>query len=205
MNKKILIAVIVAAVVLPAGVYEISPLFINTTIDEPLPTAQNSKPATTGVMSKEDTMMEKNSDTMMKDDTESMMKKDAVMIDKEEAMEKDAMPKRESTMTSLSGSFVGVGDGIHDAEGVAKVISLEDGSNVLRLENFRSTNGPDLYVYLATDEKATDFVSLGRLKANNGNQNYNIPEGTDLSKYDSVLIWCKQFSVLFGNAELKSS
>ena len=47
------------------------------------------------------------------------------------------------------------------------------------------------------------LVNLGKLKANNGNQNYNIPDGTDLSKYDSVLIWCKQFSVLFGNAELR--
>jgi hypothetical protein len=73
---------------------------------------------------------------------------------------------------------------------------------VLRLEEFKSTNGPDLYVYLSTDKQASDFVSLGRLKANIGNQNYDIPSGTDLSKYDTVLVWCKQFSVLFGSAEL---
>jgi hypothetical protein len=120
-----------------------------------------------------------------------------IMTDK-----KENSISEEPVMMSLSGNFVGVGDGIHDAKGKAKVISLEDRSNVLRLENFQSTNGPDLYVYLATDEKATDYVSLGRLKANNGNQNYNIPDGTDLSRYDSVLIWCKQFSVLFGSAEL---
>jgi electron transfer DM13 len=98
--------------------------------------------------------------------------------------------------------FVGVNDGIHNAEGDAKVIQLDDGSNILRLENFKSTNGPDLYVYLSTDKAASDFVNIGRLKGNMGNQNYEIPEGTDLSKYDTVLIWCQAFSVLFGSAEL---
>jgi hypothetical protein len=76
----------------------------------------------------------------------------------------------------------------------------------LRLEDFKSTNGPDLYVYLSTDKgAATDFVNLGRLKGNIGNQNYDIPKRTDLSKYDTVLIWCRAFSVLFGSAELKPS
>ena len=102
----------------------------------------------------------------------------------------------------LSGSFVGVGDGIHDAKGNALVVPLENSQQILRLEDFSSTNGPDLYVYLTSDASASDYVSLGRLKANNGNQNYDIPEGTDLAKYDTVLIWCKQFSVLFGSAEL---
>ncbi|AFU58255.1 DM13 domain-containing protein [Candidatus Nitrososphaera gargensis Ga9.2] len=112
-------------------------------------------------------------------------------------MGQDAMIEKE-----LADNFVGVNDGIHNAEGVAKVIYLEDGSNVLRLEDLRVTNGPDLYIYLSTDKQASDFVDLGRLKANIGNQNYDIPKGTDLSKYDIVLVWCKQFSVLFGSAEL---
>jgi hypothetical protein len=52
------------------------------------------------------------------------------------------------------------------------------------------------------DKSASDFVSLGKLKANNGNQNYDIPSETDLTRYDTVLIWCRPFSVLFGSAEL---
>lgn len=104
---------------------------------------------------------------------------------------------------AFAGTFVGVGDGIHDAQGSAKILAV-DGKNILRLEDFRSTNGPDLYVYLATDKNASDFVDLGRLKANTGNQNYDIPQGTDLSKYDTVLIWCKAFSVLFGSAQLSA-
>jgi hypothetical protein len=70
------------------------------------------------------------------------------------------------------------------------------------MENLQVTNGPDLYVYLAADKSASDFVSLGKLKANNDNQNYNIPSQTNLTKYDTVLIWCRPFSVLFGSAEL---
>jgi len=56
-----------------------------------------------------------------------------------------------------------------------------DGANVLRLEDLIVTNGPDLYVYLSTDKSASDFVNLGRLKANIGNQNYQIPEGIDMT------------------------
>jgi hypothetical protein len=100
------------------------------------------------------------------------------------------------------GEFIGVNDGIHNAEGLAKVIRLGDNSMILRLENFKATNGPDLYVYFATDNHASNFVNLGRLKGNIGNQNYEIPEGTDLSRYNTVLIWCRAFSVLFGSARL---
>jgi hypothetical protein len=183
MKRSIIVAIIVAAIAVPAGVYAASPLFINTTIDEPLPVA-------------DDNMME---DKPMEDS--AMADKGDVMMEKEDGMMAD---KGEGAMMGLSGSFAGAGDGIHNAEGVAKVIYL-DGNDVLRLEDLRVTNGPDLYVYLATDKQASDFVDLGRLKANNGSQNYDIPEGTDLSRYDTVLVWCKSFSVLFGSAELTSA
>jgi len=175
MNKKIIISAIVAAIIIPFGVYTLSPLFINTTIDEKLP-------ETALVTESEDLMMEKDE-----------------MAGK---MEDDTMMQESRVAVMLSGAFVGVGDGIHDAQGHALVVPLEDGQKLLRLEDFSSTNGPDLYVYLASDSSASDYVSLGRLKANNGNQNYDIPAGFDLTKYYTVLIWCKQFSVLFGSAEL---
>ena len=107
------------------------------------------------------------------------------------------------TMT-LMGNFVDAGDGFHKAEGIAKVINLADGRTFLRLENLKTTNGPDLYVYLSVGKDALDIVNLGRLKGNIGNQNYEIPAGTDLSKYNTVLIWCKAFSTLFGSAKLSS-
>ena len=112
---------------------------------------------------------------------------------------------KEDISQLYDGVFVGVNDGVHNAEGQSKVIFLDDGREILRLEDFKSTNGPDLYVYLSTDTDATDIVNLGKLKANVGNQNYEIPEGTDLKKYNKVLIWCKSFSVLFGSSELIAS
>lgn len=102
----------------------------------------------------------------------------------------------------LMGNFIDAGDGFHKAEGIAKVIDLTDGRTFLRLENLKTTNGPDLYVYLSTGKEASDIVNLGRLKGNIGNQNYEIPIGTDLSKHNTVLIWCKAFSTLFGSAKL---
>ncbi len=146
----------------------------------------------------EETMME---ETMMEETMmEETMMEETMM---EETMMEETMME-EITSVIYSGTFIGVGDGIHDAQGDAYTIPLEDGSNVLRLENFKSTNGPDLYVYLATDDNASEFLNLGELKANKGNQNYEIPDDADLTKYNKVLIWCKAFSVLFGSAELSS-
>ena len=115
----------------------------------------------------------------------------------------DTMMEDEMRQTSITyaGTFVGIGDGIHDAQGEVYTIPLNDGSNVLRLENFQSTNGSDPHVYLSTDNKASYFINLGD-KANRGNQNYEIPHNSDLSKYNNVLIWCKAFGVLFGSAEI---
>ncbi len=155
------------------------------------------------MMDEEESMTEEK--MMMMDEEESMTEEKMMMMDEEESMTEEKMmmmDEEDGIPMTYAGTFIGVGDGIHDAQGDAYTIPLEDGSNVLRLENFRSTNGPDLYVYLATSDNASDFVNLGQLKANKGNQNYDIPEGTDLAKYNKVLIWCKAFSVLFGSAEV---
>ncbi len=156
-------------------------------------------------MLEEDTMMEEDKKVKAMMEEESMMEeketmKETTMEDKEMVMEETM----EVVPMSYAGTFIGVGDGIHDAQGDAYTIPLEDGSNVLRLENFQSTNGPDLFVYLATDDNASEFINLGDLKANKGNQNYEIPDDVDLEKYNKVLIWCKSFGVLFGSAELSS-
>jgi len=183
----IIIAVIIVAAV---SVFAVSPYFTESTIDEALPTGAIIQPKTEdeGAMIIDEVTMDKK--TIM--DEPMMEEDDSVM---EETME-------ETVSISYAGQFIGVGDGIHDAQGDAYTIPLEDGGNVLRLENFESTNGPDLFVYLATDENASEFVNLGELKASKGNQNYEIPENTDLGKYNKVLIWCKAFGVLFGSAEL---
>jgi len=93
--------------------------------------------------------------------------------------------------------------------GTATTYQLEDGERLLRLEDFESTNGPDLFVYLtvagADDDDAAldaDFVDLGVLSGNIGSQNYVIPADVDLDRYDSVVIWCRRFTTSFGVADL---
>jgi hypothetical protein len=47
------------------------------------------------------------------------------------------------------------------------------------------------------------YIDLGVLKGNQGDQNYEIPDTIDLSKYNGVSIWCKRFAVNFGGASLQ--
>ncbi len=210
-RKTIIIGIIIAAVAIPLGVYTVSPLFVNTEINEPLPTVgndNNNDDDDTAAMQQFKDFMEMSEEERI-EKGQQMSNEERDMIMKTAAQTNDTTVNDnmatigEDISTAYSGTFVGVNDGIHNAEGMAKVIRLDDASMILRLENFKATNGPDLYVYLATDKSASDFVDLGRLKGNIGNQNYEIPEGTDFSRYDTVLIWCKAFSVLFGSAELE--
>jgi Electron transfer DM13 len=202
---------VIAAIVIIVGVgayYLASPLFISTKVDEPLPTtAVESEAYQRFVSMNEEEKMQaaKQMSTQERDQIMATASKVNNSIDESmDQVQQQTQNNAATTTTNVlrTGSFVGVGDGIHNAEGMAKVIPLQDGSNILRLEDLRVTNGPDLYVYLATDKSASDFVNVGKLKANNGNQNYDISTETDLTKYDTVLIWCRPFSVLFGSAEL---
>ena len=95
-------------------------------------------------------------------------------------------------------------DEFHFGEGTARLIETAPGRFTVRLEDFAVRNGPDLFVYLSPDPAgyADGAVELGRLKADRGNQNYEVPSGTDPSSVKSVVIWCKQFAVLFATAEL---
>lgn len=206
MNKKaIIVAIIVAAIGIPVGIYTASPLFINTTVNEPFPTTSVTdlqKFQEFMSMNSEQERVEKGQ--QMTTEEKNSILRGAAQTNGNTLNENMTEAATTSGNTSLiTGEFIGVNDGIHNAEGLAKVIQLYDASRILRLENFKATNGPDLYVYLATDKSASDFVNLGRLKGNIGNQNYDIPEGTDFSRYDTVLIWCKAFSVLFGSARLE--
>jgi hypothetical protein len=204
---------VIAAIVIIVGVgayYLASPLFISTEVDEPLPTtAVESEAYQRFVSMNEEEKMQAAKQMSIQERDQIMATASKVNNSIDESMDQVQQQTQNNAATTTTtnvlrtGSFVGVGDGIHNAEGTAKVIPLQDGSNILRLEDLRVTNGPDLYVYLATDKSASDFVNVGKLKANNGNQNYDIPTETDLTKYDTILIWCRPFSVLFGSAELE--
>jgi Electron transfer DM13 len=90
----------------------------------------------------------------------------------------------------------------HPASGSVSLLKNNQ-QYILRYENFKTINGPDLRIYLSTDLEATDFVDLGELKATEGSVNYTIPLGTDISKYRYALVWCEDFGVLFNSADIR--
>jgi hypothetical protein len=99
----------------------------------------------------------------------------------------------------------------HVTRGQAVVLETPGRRRFLRFEGFETSNGPDLVVYLSAKKPAgpddwhgydQDFVDLGVLKGNVGSQNYEIPEGTDLDRYSTAVVWCRRFTVGFGAAVL---
>jgi hypothetical protein len=98
----------------------------------------------------------------------------------------------------------------HKTMGTAAVYRLPGSKRVLRLTDFETSNGPDVHVYLVAAADAKDnatvkdagFLDLGSIKGNQGDQNYEVPESTDLGKYRAVTIWCRRFGVNFGTAPL---
>jgi len=127
------------------------------------------------------------------------------------AQSNDAASARIEAIAASSGHF-GEIDSIHKGSGVATIFKLSDGKHVLRFEDFKVTNGPDLYVYLSSHPAPRDSGQLHEgtafevavLKGNIGSQNYELPADLDLSQFKSVVIYCKRFSVVFSTAELVS-
>jgi Electron transfer DM13 len=98
----------------------------------------------------------------------------------------------------------------HESTGIAQVVDVGGVRRILTLTRFETDNGPDLRVYLSTsdanqDSAGDDFVDLGRLKGNVGDQQYEIPRSANLARLTKVVVWCRAFSVGFGAAELISA
>jgi hypothetical protein len=95
--------------------------------------------------------------------------------------------------------MTGVG---HTVSGTAAIYSSA-GKKVILLDPFSSQNGPDLRVYLSKDANASSYISMGKLKSTTGKQSYEVPGNPDVADYKYIMIWCEQFTVVFGRAELQ--
>ena len=115
----------------------------------------------------------------------------------------------EAAEVLATGAFAGA-DRVHQASGEVTLLRQPDGRVVLQFAQFEVTNGPDLKVWMIShaapqnggDVKASEQLRLSPLKGNIGDQVYMLPEGTDLAAFKSVVIYCQQFGVLFGSAQL---
>jgi hypothetical protein len=94
------------------------------------------------------------------------------------------------------------GSGSYTVSGDVKVYEDKDKKRSLVFENFSTSAGPDLRLYLAEDTKATGFIEITDM-VKNGNAVFALPNNTDITKKNHMLVWCKKFSVLFGSAQLK--
>jgi len=107
------------------------------------------------------------------------------------------------TITAIkiaTGSFTGAGS--YTVSG--RVTWFKNNTKqILYLNNFSASSGPDLKIYLSKDIAASSFINLGNLKGLTGNQEYDIPASANLSEYKFVLIWCQRFSVNFGTSNIK--
>ncbi|MGB1252750.1 MAG: DM13 domain-containing protein [Candidatus Promineifilaceae bacterium] len=218
-NQKIILPVVVvgALIVLPLIWWLASPLWRTDAVDEAFPFEIPSETEMDAMtMEEKDEMIEDAVKQISADPTlldnmpeeqkavlnEQMEEVAATMPDKE--MDDD-MPEAENEWVAVSQGAFRDFDSFHQGTGQAAIFQQGD-QRILRLENFEVTNGPDLHVLLVANPDATsssdlgEYVDLGGLKGNVGNQNYEIPADVDLSQYSGVMIYCKPFHFVFSTA-----
>mgnify|MGYP003420073936 FL=1 len=91
---------------------------------------------------------------------------------------------------------------VHTSSGTVNIVKDAANKIYLVFENFKTDNGPDLRVWLSPNNSGTPYQELGLLKAASGNFFYELDASVNYTSNNRVLIWCKQFSVLFGYAVL---
>jgi hypothetical protein len=99
-----------------------------------------------------------------------------------------------------SGTFA---SNAHTTGGTVKVMQDVSGKKFIVFENFRSDNGPDIRVWLSPNNNASPYQEIGILKAVSGNFSYELNTSVNYQSNNRVLIWCEDFSVLFGHAVLQ--
>ena len=186
----------------------LSPLFTDTQVDEAFPAASvaNFPNAARAIVP----------DGMSREEVEVQMGVAAALDAPEVAEAMPAMSVTDASdvasLVKAAGSFRDA-DSFHKGSGDAIVYEVAPGQRILRLEDFKVTNGPDLRVLLAntpnpeshSDLEDAGYVELGKLKGNIGSQNYDIPNSLDLAEAQSVVIYCHPFRVVFSVATLANA
>jgi hypothetical protein len=122
----------------------------------------------------------------------------------------EGLPAELMTSVAATATFTGA-DNLHRGKGNVQLLTTPSGAEIIRFTEFQVTNGPDLKVWLvkaadpktSDDVKQSEWLTLGPLKGNIGDQNYVVPDDAKASDYGSVVVWCEQFGVLFAAAPFK--
>jgi len=132
------------------------------------------------------------------------------IVDQREGNEPSPFLESTDPQPLYTGLLVGAA---HKASGRASIYGAADGKQYLRLTDFTTSNGPDVHVLLGRSDDQSlrqdvatgrlDSVELGPLQGNVGDQTYNLPASVDFGRYNTVLIYCERFHVVFGAAKLE--
>jgi hypothetical protein len=175
--------------------------------------AMHQSTAMTATQSMSSTMMMSDTHAM----TESMAMTDTMMMSDTHAMSGTMMMSDTHTMSEsmampapmmLHGALVGLGDGQHEGAGMVEIAG-KAGAYTLKLNNFFSSEGPDLHVILSKnadpihDKVGDGWLDLGNLQATSGDQQYALPADTDLGSYKSAVIYCVTYNFVFSAATLQ--
>lgn len=110
----------------------------------------------------------------------------------------------QNATSSKMGTFVGYA---HALSGKSLLYTDATNSRTLRLEEFTMTPGPDVFVFLSKSNNYSKANVISLVKLNDGynksSLNIAVDPSIDLSTHKFVLVYCVQFSSLFGYAELK--
>jgi len=184
--RKLLWGILIGVALVFAGNYFLLPYFDTIVVDDVLPSRikQSADPGT----------IEHLSDAQKRDMTMQIIEANKTDISMSEEM-----PREQVT---VSEAYRIKDTPLHPASGEVRIVE-SDGQPIVRFENFKTINGPNVHVYLAKDLDAKEFIDLGRLRGTEGNINYTIPSSVDISEYKYVMHWCVPFGVLFNYAEIR--
>ena len=212
--KRNIIILVIAILIVAAGAAIFKPwvFFQTTTVDEAFPFDDMTEAQQSAFQAMPDDMKTTITEMAQNDEMETEMVKETILavMEPDTEVEEDPMDGMEAETAVLGRGEFGQIDPIHGAKGSATIYKLQDGQRIVRLEDFSSTNGPELHVILTTGTAQEtfadvgDYVDLGILKGNMGNQNYEIPEDVDLESIRSVVIYCRPFHVVFSVADLET-
>ena len=221
MKRKISLSVIAILGIAGLAVvwWLIAPLFIDQSVDEAFPLALPDEAEISELSPEEaEQTLDEAMEVIDEEFVESLPPEQAQELEEQIAAISTMMPDSEmeeempETETQAEWVLVSEGqfqdaDSTHRGSGTASVFQQGE-TQILRFENFNVTNGPDLHVLLVENigagshDELGDYIDLGKLKGNMGDQNYEIPDGIDISQYEGIIIYCVPFRVVFARAPL---
>ena len=118
-----------------------------------------------------------------------------------------AAPTQAATGELISmGELMG-SDSFHTASGQVLLVRGPEGELILRFQDFEVRNGPDLFIYLTPDPDGDVHVdgaiNLSEIRATSGSVNYEVPDDVDPGSFQSAVVYCRAFSVIFATAQLQ--